>query len=273
MIPDPLRRPLQRALAPPVRVRVESAKVDALQRELRVKVSAVAARIEPVGGALDVEPAFAAPRDEVVGVDALDVGGHLGNPGGENFGGAAALATGEVASRVGAAAGLVGELPAEDSWGVLVSGDHLLDVALEGGLDAGLGVELARLEVGGEGGCRGGTYIIVILAAEVDGVDVHAAVVGPVVGQGDEEFCAHLDGGVDDLVEGGDIDLGCSVGVPPLKYNVGRTGALVSVAGQASGNSSAVLFVEAPGPEDAQAGIRCGGEALFDICLVLLTVE
>ena len=109
--------------------------------------------------------------------------------------------------------------------------------------------------------------------AEVDRVDVHTAVVGPVVGEGDEKLGSDLGGGVDDLVKGREIDVGCSIGVPPLEHHLRGACALVSIVGQATGNPSAVLVVEAPGPEDAQAGVLGGGETLFDICLILELVS
>lgn len=44
--------------------------------------------------------------------------------------------------------------------------------------------------------------IVVVFPAQVDGGDVHPAVVGPVVGERDHQFDAQLLGGPDHLVEG-----------------------------------------------------------------------
>lgn len=65
-------------------------------------------------------------------------------------------------------------------------------------------VELNRLvswrveEAGGGGGL---TNVVVVFSAQVDGGDVHAAVVGPVVGKGDDQFDAHFLGDLNHLVE------------------------------------------------------------------------
>jgi len=88
----------------------------------------------------------------------------------------------------------------------------------------------------------------VVLAAKVDGVHVHAAVVGPVVSEGDDELDAGLLGGVDDLVEALDRDGGLAV-VPPLEDDLGG-GALAAVLGETGGVVGGVLVVEAPGAEN-----------------------
>ena len=104
-----------------------------------------------------------------------------------------------------------------------------------------------------------------VLPAEVDRVHVHAPVVGPVVGQGDEELGAHLGGSVDDLVKGRDVDVGGAVGIPPLEDHVGRAGTLIAVIRQAVGHASAVLVVEAPSSKDGETGLFGCGQALFDV--------
>lgn len=141
MVPDPLVRPRD-GLAPPVRVRVEGAEVDALEAQLAVEVAAVAAAVEPIAAAgIEVEPALAAPRHQVVGVEALDVRAHLVDPAAERLR-RAVVAPRQVPDAVGAAARLVGQLPREDGGRVLVAGDYGLDIALVGSLDLGKAVEL-----------------------------------------------------------------------------------------------------------------------------------
>lgn len=129
---DPLRAP-RRALAPPVRVRVEGPEVHLGHRELGVEVPAVGARIRPVRVPGLVELALAAPGHHVARVDALDEPAHLADPVPDHVvvaGGA--VGAGQVADAVGAAAGLVGELPGEDGGRVLVAADDGADVVLEG---------------------------------------------------------------------------------------------------------------------------------------------
>ena len=110
-----------------------------------------------------------------------------------------------------------------------------------------------------------------VLSPEINGVDVHAAVVGPVVGQRDNELGADLLRGVDNLVEGSQIDDGGAVSLEPLKHNLGRFAG--AVLGQPVGRVGAVLVIEAPRPEDGQPGIPGGCQPLFDVCLVLVDCQ
>lgn len=108
-----------------------------------------------------------------------------------------------------------------------------------------------------------------VLAAGVDSVDVHAAIVGPVVGQGDEELDAVLGGGIDDLVKARQVNGGCPVRLEPLEDCVGRTRALGAVGGQSRRVVGPVLVVEAPGPEDGEASLLGSGQTSIDIGSVL----
>lgn len=143
VVPDPLARPLDR-LAPPVGVGVEDPEVNVGQGQLGVEVATVVAIVEPVGVGGVVEAALAAPGDQVVAVEALYVCAHLVGPLREQIG-RAVWAPGKVAGAVGAAAGLVGELPCKDCWRVLEASDHGFRVAFVCLLDLGKSVELASL--------------------------------------------------------------------------------------------------------------------------------
>jgi len=135
---------------------MERPKVDARDGNFGIEIPSVFSGVERVGYPLDIEAALAAPCHEVVGVDALDVGAHFGDPGCEDVRGAAVVAAREVAGEVGAATGFVGELPAEDDGGVFVAGDEFFKVALERGFDAREGVELEKGWLVEGGGERGG---------------------------------------------------------------------------------------------------------------------
>lgn len=50
-------------------------------------------------------------------------------------------------------------------------------------------------------GGRSSTNVIMVFSAQVDGGDIHAAVVGPVVGERDDQFDAHFLGDLNHLVE------------------------------------------------------------------------
>lgn len=140
MVPDPLARPLD-CLAPPIGVRVENAEVDVGQGQLGIEVAAVVSVVESVSIGRVVEAALAAPRHEVVAVEALDVSAHLIGPGGEQVWGAVRSSR-KVASAVGTAAGLIGELPCKNRWRVLEASDHGFRVALVCLLNFGKPIEL-----------------------------------------------------------------------------------------------------------------------------------
>ena len=122
---------------------MEHPEVNVLEAKLVVKVASVATVVEVVVR-VNVEGALSAPGDEVVRVEAPDVGAHLVDPLRHQLDGAI-FAAWEVAGVVGAAAGLVGELPGHDGGRVLVAGDHLLDVRLEVVLDDRELVELRAI--------------------------------------------------------------------------------------------------------------------------------
>ena len=139
VVTNPLVGPFN-SLAPPVWIRVEGAKIDGGEADLVVEIAAVGTIVGPVVGHA-VELALAAPGNEMIAVERLDVRTHLGNPGRKNLRAAVGAAR-QVAHAVGAAAGLVGQLPSEDGRRVLVAGHDLLDIALECVLDLRDRVEL-----------------------------------------------------------------------------------------------------------------------------------
>ena len=137
---DPLHRPLN-SLGPPIRIRVESPKIDVLELELGVEVAAVGAVVRPIV-TLHVETAFAPGCHEVVRIKRFDVRAHLVVPSGDRFGRAVCRRAGQVPDAVCAAAGFVGEFPGEDRGVVFVAGYEGFDVAFEGCFDLGQAVEL-----------------------------------------------------------------------------------------------------------------------------------
>lgn len=67
-----------------------------------------------------------------------------------------------------------------------------------------------------------------VLASKVDGVDVHASVVGPVVGECDDELDADFAGRVDDFVEGLNVYRGLAVR-PALENDFSPAGTFAAV--------------------------------------------
>lgn len=64
-------------------------------------------------------------------------------------------------------------------------------------------VELDRLVSRRAEEKKGGrsTNVVMVFSAQVDGGDIHAAVVGPVVGERDDQFDAHFLGNLNHFVE------------------------------------------------------------------------
>lgn len=108
---------------------------------LSIKVTTITAIIRPII-TLDVKRPFTTPSDKMMRINLFDEAAHLLDPRRHDLGGAAVLAPGQVAGSIGAAAGLVAELPGEDGWGVFVAVDEDFDVVFVGFLDGGDVVEL-----------------------------------------------------------------------------------------------------------------------------------
>lgn len=103
----------------------------------------------------------------MVRVDALNVRAHGSDPRRDSGLGARTGGGTGTAS----AAGLVGELPSKDTRLVLIAGNEGIDVVLEGVDDLGVAVEV----------------VVVVRVEDLLDVDVHATVVGPVVGERDDQ--------------------------------------------------------------------------------------
>lgn len=265
MVFDPLYRPIN-SLRPPVWVGVESAKVDVLQFELGVEVTTIRTVVCPVVG-LDVEATLATSRDKVVLVQALDVGAHLIVPSGDQLW-SAVFGSWQIAYTVGATAGFVGELPSEDGRVVLVSGHNGLDVSLESLLDLRQAVELCpsqRIPTIGE---LARTNIVVVFSTKVDRVNVHASIIGPVIRECHYQFDPGLACGIDDFVKGRHINRRLAV-CPALEDDFSPTSTLSTVLWESFRDVCDILVIEAPGTEDVQASLLCGGQTQLDVRLVL----
>lgn len=271
MVVNPLVAP-RGGLGPPIGIQMEGSVVDRLDGSIGVEITSVSSVISPVFVAFKVEGAFAAGGDEVVGVEKLDVGGNVLDPLEDSLGSAVG-GTGEVADTVGAAAGLVGELPGHDCGGVLIAVDEDLDVVLEGGNDLGVGVELRESSVSISKLVSKATHVIVVLSTKIDSVHVHSTVISPVVGQGNDKLDVGPLRGADNLVKGLEASLAVVDGwfaiLPVLEVNLGRTSTLTAILGETVGIEGAVAVVEAPGTEDVEASVLGGLQAKVDVRLIL----
>lgn len=108
-----------------------------------------------------------------------------------------------------------------------------------------------------------------VLSAEVYGVHVHTAVIGPVVCQRNNELGADLLSSVDHLVKMRNVDLGCAIAVPPLKDNLGRAGTFAAIVGKAARYKGPVLIVETPGPKSGETCLFRGCQTLLNVGLRL----
>ena len=196
--------------APVLRPGVGGGEVDLGHVVVDDKVAPHPAGVLPVAGPAEVE-ALGARAEQVVGVDALDVGGHLLDPALERLERPRALDVPR----------LVGELPGHDGGIVLVGyACEGVDAVEDGGHvvlvpSAGVGV---GVEVGPLGRVRG----IAVDGVPAD-IDVHATVVVPEVDEGDDETEAELAGPVDDVVEADEDALAVDAGrgLERLAWEVG----------------------------------------------------
>lgn len=69
-----------------------------------------------------------------------------------------------------------------------------------------------------------------VFPSEVHGVNIHATIVGPVIGKGNDELHASFGSTVDDFVEAPYIDLCLSI-LPCLQHDICLASALSSVVG------------------------------------------
>src|SRR5687768_5204702 len=110
----------------------------------------------------------------------------------------------------------------------------------------------------------GCTHIVVVLTAEVDGIHIHASVIGPVVCERNDELDASFSRSINNLVEWRDIDDRCSIG-PDLE------GDLIAaiVLRQARRIISSILVVEAPGTHHFESCLTGGRHAFDSVGIVL----
>jgi hypothetical protein len=117
------------------------------------------------------------------------------------------------------------------------------------------------------------TYIVVILPPQVDSINIHAPIISPIVRQRNNELHTHFRRGIDDFVESRNVYRRLTIRAPALEDDFRAAGAFAAVLGQAGRVVGGVLVVEAPGAEDLEAGLFGGGEAEFDVCLVVVEGE
>lgn len=107
-----------------------------------------------------------------------------------------------------------------------------------------------------------------VLPAQVDSIHIHPAIISPVVRQRDNQLNPRPLGSPDNLVEWFEVNHRRAV-VPPLEDDLGCSGAFAAIIREAPFNGCDVFIIEPPCAEDIEAGFLCGGEAEFDVGLVL----
>jgi hypothetical protein len=113
----------------------------------------------------------------------------------------------------------------------------------------------------------------VVLASQIDSIDIHAPIISPIIRQRDNQLHTNFRRGVDDFVESRNIYGRLTIRAPALEDNFCTAGAFATVLGQAGRVVGGVLVVETPGAEDLEASLFGGGEAEFDVCLVVVEGE
>ena len=93
-----------------------------------------------------------------------------------------------------------------------------------------------------------------VLPAEVDSVHVHTAIVGPVVGQSNNELDIRLGGAFNHLVETREINCRLAI-LPPLEHAIVLA---TSVLREPTGVVSDILVVETPSAEYTKPRVMSG---------------
>jgi hypothetical protein len=88
-----------------------------------------------------------------------------------------------------------------------------------------------------------------VLSTKIDGVDIHASIVGPVVGKGNNEFNASLACGIDNFVKSLDVYSRLAIG-PALEDDFGASSALTTVLWETFRDVCDILVVETPCSEN-----------------------
>lgn len=135
-----------------------------LELELALEIGTISSIVRPIFIARTIESTLATSSDEMVLVDAVNIARHLVDPLSHDLGTAALGGPREIADTISTAAGFVRDLPCHDGRALTVTLDESLHVLLERSLNWRLGVE-----------------IVVIFIPHVDGVDIHSAIVGPLL--------------------------------------------------------------------------------------------
>jgi hypothetical protein len=107
-----------------------------------------------------------------------------------------------------------------------------------------------------------------VFPTEIDSVDIHASVVGPIIRECDDQFDAGLACSIDDFIESLDVD--CRLAVrPALEDDFSASSTFTAVLWKTFRDVCDVLVIESPCSQDVQASLFRGGHAQFDIGLIL----
>jgi hypothetical protein len=99
-----------------------------------------------------------------------------------------------------------------------------------------------------------------VSATKVDGVDIHASIVGPVVCKSDNELDTSLSRGIDNFVKSLDVNGRLTIH-PALEDDFSASGALTTMLWEPFRDVCDVLVVETPCPENVQTSLLCCSQA------------
>jgi len=160
---------------------MECAEVNGADGKIGIKVDSLASLVGVSRSAGLVVEALVTDGDEVVGIDGLDIRRNLFDP--RRDGGSRASAS--ACSGAARASGLVRKLPSHDGGLVEIAGDKSFDIVLVGRLHGGISIE----------------KVVIGRVQDLLDVNIHAAVVRPIVGQSNDESKAISLCSGDDVIE------------------------------------------------------------------------
>jgi hypothetical protein len=96
-----------------------------------------------------------------------------------------------------------------------------------------------------------------ILSPEIDGINIHSSIIGPIVRQRNNQLHADFRCRIDDFVKTGNIYRRLAI-LPALEYDFCGSSSFAAVLRQAGWVVGCILVVETPRAENFEAGFLCG---------------
>jgi hypothetical protein len=108
----------------------------------------------------------------------------------------------------------------------------------------------------------------VVSATVVNGVDVHATVISPVVGQGEDQLQTGVLSGSNNHLEDAEVNVDGAIRVECL--NDGLLGS-AAVLGEPASDGGCVLVMEGPCTDNSETSVESGESASLNIGIMVIT--